>query len=127
MSLIRTLTMWKRMYWHTYLLQLLFCISLQSRFIEECQWSAHEEALALCSNQRLHQTVYFLNRDLTFMREVIVCAFFIKLCTVSHNYIQLCCSWLKRKERKGSWIYLHNEELHNLFLLPDARRNEKCE
>jgi len=41
----------------------------EGRFIEECQWSAHEEALALCSNQRLHQTVYFLNRDLTFMRE----------------------------------------------------------
>ncbi|KDR19062.1 hypothetical protein L798_06418, partial [Zootermopsis nevadensis] len=43
--------------------------SAESHFIEECQWSAHEEALALCSNQRLHQTVYFLNRDLTFMRE----------------------------------------------------------
>lgn len=41
----------------------------EGHFIEECQWSAHEEALALCSNQRLHQTVYFLNRDLTFMRE----------------------------------------------------------
>ncbi|PSN34109.1 hypothetical protein C0J52_14202 [Blattella germanica] len=44
--------------------------SAESHFIEECQWSAHEEALALCSNQRLHQTVYFLNRDLTFMREL---------------------------------------------------------
>lgn len=41
----------------------------EGNFIEECQWSAHEEALALCSNQRLHQTVYFLNRDLAFMRE----------------------------------------------------------
>lgn len=42
----------------------------EAKFIEDCQWSAHEEALALCSGQSLHQTVYFLNRDLTFMREV---------------------------------------------------------
>nr|CAD7571824.1 unnamed protein product [Timema californicum] len=43
--------------------------SAENHFIEECQWSAHEEALMLCTSQRLHQTVYFLNRDLTFMRE----------------------------------------------------------
>ena len=42
----------------------------EARFIEDCQWSAHEEALTLCAAQHLHQTVYFLNRDLTFMREV---------------------------------------------------------
>lgn len=42
----------------------------ESRFTEDCQWSAHEEALSLCTAQHLHQTVYFLNRDLTFMREV---------------------------------------------------------
>lgn len=41
----------------------------ETRFIEDCQWSAHEEALTLCTAQHLHQTVYFLNRDLTFMRE----------------------------------------------------------
>ncbi|XP_068087135.1 uncharacterized protein [Anabrus simplex] len=41
----------------------------ESHFIEECQWSAHEEALALCAKQNLHQTVYFLNRDLSFMRD----------------------------------------------------------
>ncbi|XP_030754371.1 uncharacterized protein LOC115881129 isoform X2 [Sitophilus oryzae] len=39
------------------------------RFSFENQWSAHEEALALCNSQRLHQTVYFLNRDLAFMKE----------------------------------------------------------
>lgn len=43
--------------------------SAEGRFIEDCQWSAHEEALTLCTAQHLHQTVYFLNRDLTFMRE----------------------------------------------------------
>jgi len=42
----------------------------EENFIEDCEWSAHEEALALCSHQNLTQTVYFLNRDLTFMKEV---------------------------------------------------------
>ncbi|XP_046659884.1 uncharacterized protein LOC124353884 isoform X2 [Homalodisca vitripennis] len=41
----------------------------EERFIEECQWSAHEEALFLCNNQHLQQAVYFLHRDLTFMKE----------------------------------------------------------
>ncbi|XP_075230474.1 uncharacterized protein LOC142329675 isoform X3 [Lycorma delicatula] len=41
----------------------------EERFIEECKWSAHEEALMLCNNQHLHQTVYFLHRDLIFMKE----------------------------------------------------------
>ncbi|KAL1494204.1 hypothetical protein ABEB36_009836 [Hypothenemus hampei] len=41
----------------------------EQRFSLENMWSAHEEALALCSSQRLHQTVYFLNRDLAFMKE----------------------------------------------------------
>ncbi|XP_074099056.1 uncharacterized protein LOC141527456 [Cotesia typhae] len=41
----------------------------EANFIEECEWSAHEEALSLCNRQNLRQTVYFLNRDLTFMKE----------------------------------------------------------
>ncbi|RZF45449.1 hypothetical protein LSTR_LSTR009320 [Laodelphax striatellus] len=41
----------------------------EESFIEECKWSAHEEALLLCNNQHLQQTVYFLHRDLTFMKE----------------------------------------------------------
>ncbi|KAK6642922.1 hypothetical protein RUM43_004424 [Polyplax serrata] len=41
----------------------------EAKFIEECQWSAHEEALLLCNSNNLSQTVYFLNRDLTFMKE----------------------------------------------------------
>ncbi|XP_077258599.1 uncharacterized protein LOC143895402 [Temnothorax americanus] len=43
----------------------------EENFIEECEWSTstHEEALALCSHQNLTQTVYFLNCDLTFMKE----------------------------------------------------------
>ncbi|XP_076160274.1 uncharacterized protein LOC143143176 isoform X1 [Ptiloglossa arizonensis] len=42
---------------------------VEDKFIEECEWSAHEEALTLCTHQNLQQTVYFLNRDLTFMKE----------------------------------------------------------
>ncbi|CAG0922066.1 unnamed protein product [Notodromas monacha] len=38
-------------------------------FIKENQWSAHEEALNLCREHGLHQTAYFLSRDLTFMRD----------------------------------------------------------
>lgn len=42
----------------------------EMKFVQENQWSAHEEALNLCNSQKLVQTVYFLNRDLTFMKEV---------------------------------------------------------
>lgn len=42
----------------------------QQRFVTDNQWSAHEEALALCTAERLHQTTYFLSRDLAFMKEV---------------------------------------------------------
>ncbi|XP_037093776.1 uncharacterized protein LOC119113590 [Pollicipes pollicipes] len=41
----------------------------ESRFVLEHQWSAHEEALALCKEHSLHQTAYFLLRDLAFMKE----------------------------------------------------------
>nr|CAH7734906.1 unnamed protein product [Callosobruchus chinensis] len=41
----------------------------EQKFSQENQWSAHEEALTLCVAQRLLQTVYFLNRDLSFMKE----------------------------------------------------------
>ncbi|XP_014234034.1 uncharacterized protein LOC106657177 isoform X1 [Trichogramma pretiosum] len=41
----------------------------EASFIEECEWSAHEEAIALCAQHNLQQTCYFLNRDLIFMKE----------------------------------------------------------
>lgn len=43
----------------------------EQKFSVENQWSAHEEALSLCNAEKLSQTVYFLNRDLAFMKEVI--------------------------------------------------------
>lgn len=42
----------------------------EQKFSIENQWSAHEEALSLCNAEKLHQTVYYLNRDLAFMKEV---------------------------------------------------------
>lgn len=44
--------------------------SCRTKFSIENQWSAHEEALSLCNAEKLHQTVYYLNRDLAFMKEV---------------------------------------------------------
>ncbi|GIX77959.1 uncharacterized protein CEXT_493501 [Caerostris extrusa] len=38
-------------------------------FILDHRWDAHEEALALCRQNHLEQTSYFLQRDLSFMRE----------------------------------------------------------
>ncbi|XP_001359353.2 uncharacterized protein [Drosophila pseudoobscura] len=35
----------------------------------KCAWSAHEEALKMCAQHQLHQTAYFLSRDLAFMKE----------------------------------------------------------
>ena len=34
------------------------------------QWCAHEQAISTCREQSLDQAVYFLARDLTFMRDV---------------------------------------------------------
>ncbi|KAI8129847.1 hypothetical protein CVS40_1285 [Lucilia cuprina] len=37
--------------------------------LSKSAWSAHEEALKMCSKHNLHQTAYFLGRDLAFMKE----------------------------------------------------------
>ncbi|KAI4456830.1 hypothetical protein MML48_8g00015589 [Holotrichia oblita] len=41
----------------------------QQKFSLENQWSAHEEALSYCTNQKLNQAIYFLHRDYAFMKE----------------------------------------------------------
>ncbi|KAL3273452.1 hypothetical protein HHI36_014896 [Cryptolaemus montrouzieri] len=41
----------------------------EMKFVHENQWSTHEEALNLCNSQKLFQTLYFLSRDLAFMKE----------------------------------------------------------
>lgn len=37
--------------------------------VNETLWAAHEEAIKVCQKHNLQQTVYFLNRDLKFMRD----------------------------------------------------------
>lgn len=37
--------------------------------INETLWAAHEEAIKVCLKHNLHQTVYFLNRDWSFMKD----------------------------------------------------------
>ena len=44
----------------------------QEDFSKQNQWIAHEEAIELCRNDHLDQAVYFLLRDLIFMRDVSV-------------------------------------------------------
>ena len=44
--------------------------SAESSKVNSTIWGAHEEAIKVCLKHNLQQTVYFLNRDLTFMKEV---------------------------------------------------------
>lgn len=37
--------------------------------IQETLWAAHEEAIKICLKHNLHQAIYFLNRDLVFMKD----------------------------------------------------------
>ena len=69
----------------------------------------------LCSNQRLHQTVYFLNRDLTFMREVIIftyfdSTFFSVAALVLFIYYLFCVRGVSRKGLAVSSTKLKDEE-----------------
>lgn len=38
--------------------------------ISKITWGAHEEALKIAQKHNLHQSVYFLTRDMAFMKEV---------------------------------------------------------
>lgn len=70
----------------------------EQQFTTEKAWSAHEEALRMCQEQRgLEQTTYFLNRDLTFMKEVRgnKC-----LCIKLLYFLPFLCFCL--------WLYLNN-------------------
>jgi hypothetical protein len=42
----------------------------ESSKIAKTIWGAHEEAVKACLKHNLHQSVYFLNRDLSFMKDV---------------------------------------------------------
>lgn len=42
----------------------------ESNRMNKTIFAAHEEALKICLKHNLQQTVYFLNRDLAFLRDV---------------------------------------------------------
>lgn len=78
------------------------------KFSLEHQWSAHEEALALCQQQKLAQTIYFLNRDLAFMkeREPALLRELRKVKTPTRNFlwptqIWLPINWIIRRNFQG--------------------------
>ncbi|KAL3877445.1 hypothetical protein ACJMK2_035151 [Sinanodonta woodiana] len=43
--------------------------AFEHEFSEQNLWSAHEEAISLCEEEDLHQSIYFLKRDLNFIKE----------------------------------------------------------
>ncbi|KAK2178211.1 hypothetical protein NP493_553g00000 [Ridgeia piscesae] len=44
-------------------------MQFEKEFIEQHQWSAHEETMEVCRRQQLDQAYYFVHRDLIFMRD----------------------------------------------------------
>lgn len=42
----------------------------QREFVRQNLWTVHEEAISMCEEDGLQQTVYFLRRDLNFIKEV---------------------------------------------------------
>ncbi|KAH9503994.1 hypothetical protein Btru_067508 [Bulinus truncatus] len=43
--------------------------TFEKDFVRQNLWTAHEEAISLCEEEGLDQTVYFLRRDLNFIKE----------------------------------------------------------
>jgi hypothetical protein len=41
----------------------------ETKRVNDTLWAAHEEAIRVCQKHNLQQTVYFLNRDLVFMKD----------------------------------------------------------
>lgn len=54
--------------------------------LSKITWGAHEEALRAAQKHNLHQTVYFLNRDLAFMKEVSGGGVFVSLVAMEREF-----------------------------------------
>lgn len=54
--------------------------------LSKITWGAHEEALKIAQKLNLHQTIYFLNRDMAFMKEVRVVRFRLVLSNTNFNH-----------------------------------------
>ena len=48
----------------------IFFVNLKEKFKRENKWKAHEVCIKKCTEENLDQAVYFLQRDLSFYREV---------------------------------------------------------
>ena len=44
----------------------------QVKLMKEYRWRCHEEAIEACRKKSLDQVVYFLSRDLAFLKEVVI-------------------------------------------------------
>lgn len=78
--------------------------------INKTIWSAHEEALKICLKHNLQQTVYFLNRDLAFMRdrEPVLLKELKNAKTPTRNFHWACRIWSPR-----SWIIKRSFQGHS--------------
>ncbi|XP_055636132.1 uncharacterized protein LOC129775415 isoform X2 [Toxorhynchites rutilus septentrionalis] len=73
-------------------------------------WGAHEEALKIAQKHNLHQTVYFLSRDLAFMkeREPVLLKELKNAKTPTRNFQWACRIWSPR-----SWIIRRSFQGHS--------------
>ncbi|XP_058821698.1 uncharacterized protein LOC131683602 isoform X2 [Topomyia yanbarensis] len=78
--------------------------------ISKITWGAHEEALKIAQKHNLHQTVYFLNRDLAFMkeREPVLLKELKNAKTPTRNFQWACRIWSPK-----SWIIRRSFQGHS--------------
>ncbi|XP_058129825.1 uncharacterized protein LOC131272187 isoform X2 [Anopheles coustani] len=78
--------------------------------LSKITWGAHEEALRAAQRHNLHQTVYFLNRDLAFMkeREPVLLKELKNAKTPTRNFQWACRIWSPK-----SWIIRRSFQGHS--------------
>ncbi|XP_053697381.1 uncharacterized protein LOC128744410 [Sabethes cyaneus] len=78
--------------------------------VSKITWGAHEEALKIAQKHNLYQTVYFLNRDLAFMkeREPILLKELKNAKTPTRNFQWACRIWSPK-----SWIIRRSFQGHS--------------
>lgn len=78
--------------------------------LSKITWGAHEEALKIAQKLNLHQTIYFLNRDLAFMkeREPVLLKELKNAKTPTRNFQWACRIWSPK-----SWIIRRSFQGHS--------------
>ena len=79
--------------------------SAEKSRIQETLWAAHEEAIRVCHKNNLQQTVYFLNRDQSFMknREAVLIKELKNAKKPTRSFTWACRIWNPK-----SWIIKRN-------------------